>query len=108
MRPPSLSFRGAKRRGNLKQALTISPKASLCSECVPRDCHALLRKARNDKLASASLPCHGKARSAAFFDEVVKCFGQKKWGILIKKESEGLLFTDLEIPRDYYGLMEEF
>ena len=77
MRPPSLSFRGAKRRGNLKQALTISPKASLCSECVPRDCHALLRKARNDKLggllhpegrrdkpASASLPCHGKARSA--------------------------------------------
>ena len=64
MRPPSLSFRGAKRRGNLKQALTISPKASLCSECVPRDCRALLRKARNDKLASASLPCHCEERSA--------------------------------------------
>ncbi len=29
----------------------------------------------------------------------------KKWGILIKKESEGLVFTGLEIPRDYY--MEE-
>jgi len=25
----------------------------------------------------------------------------KKWGILIKKESESLVFTDLEIPRDY-------
>ena len=43
----------------------------------------------------------------AFFDEVVKCFWQKmgdlakKWGILIKKESEGLDFTGLEIPRDY-------
>ena len=26
----------------------------------------------------------------------------KKWGILIKKESESLIFTDLKIPRDYY------
>ena len=26
----------------------------------------------------------------------------KKWGILIKKESESLVFTSLEIPRDYY------
>ena len=25
----------------------------------------------------------------------------KKWGILIKKESESLIFTGLEIPRDY-------
>ena len=59
------------------QALTDSPKAFPCSGRVLRDCHALLCKARNDKLggllhpegrrdkpASASLPCHGKARSA--------------------------------------------
>ena len=26
----------------------------------------------------------------------------KKWGILIKKESESLIFTGLKIPRDYY------
>ena len=25
----------------------------------------------------------------------------KKWGILVKKESGSLAFTDLEIPRDY-------
>ncbi len=25
----------------------------------------------------------------------------KKWGILIKKESESFIFTDLKIPRDY-------
>jgi hypothetical protein len=25
----------------------------------------------------------------------------KKWGILIKKESESIIFTGLEIPRDY-------
>ena len=30
----------------------------------------------------------------------------KKWGILIKKESEGLDFTGLEIPRDYKKEME--
>ncbi|ERI67426.1 hypothetical protein HMPREF1548_04821, partial [Clostridium sp. KLE 1755] len=29
-------------------------------------------------------------------------FWQKKWGILIKRESESLNFTGLEIPRDYY------
>ena len=28
-------------------------------------------------------------------------FLEKKWGILIKKESESLIFTGLEIPRDY-------
>jgi len=28
-------------------------------------------------------------------------FWQKKWGILIKRESESLDFTGLEIPRDY-------
>ena len=42
------------------------------------------------------------------FEAVYQVFFDKKWGILIKKESEGLVFTDLEIPRDYYGLMEEF
>ena len=30
-------------------------------------------------------------------------FLAKKWGILIKKESESLIFTGLEIPRDYYS-----
>ena len=30
----------------------------------------------------------------------------KKWGILIKKESESLVFTGLEIPRDYWSCGE--
>ena len=30
----------------------------------------------------------------------------KKWGILIKKESESLIFIGLKIPRDYNGIME--
>ena len=30
----------------------------------------------------------------------------KKWGILIKKESESIIFTGLEIPRDYYIELE--
>ena len=42
-----------------------------------------------------------KARSAAFLEVYVKCFYEKKWGILIKKESGSLEFTGLEIPRDY-------
>jgi len=29
-------------------------------------------------------------------------FFAKKWGILIKKESESLVFTGFQIPRDYY------
>ena len=33
-------------------------------------------------------------------------FWQKKWGILIKKESESLVFTGLEIPRDYITIKE--
>ena len=33
-------------------------------------------------------------------------FGKKKWGILIKKESESLIFTGLEIPRDYLSSKE--
>ena len=32
---------------------------------------------------------------------------QIKWGILIKKESESLIFTGLEIPRDYFYIMED-
>jgi hypothetical protein len=43
-----------------------------------------------------------QARSAAFFEAFVKRFLRKKWGILIKKESESRVFTGLEIPRDYY------
>ena len=31
----------------------------------------------------------------------------KKWGILIKKESESLIITGLEIPRVYYDEREE-
>ena len=31
----------------------------------------------------------------------------KKWGILIKEESESLDFTDLKIPRDYEYALEE-
>ena len=34
-------------------------------------------------------------------------FGKKKWGILIKKESESLIFTGLEIPRDYIHVKED-
>ena len=34
-------------------------------------------------------------------------FLAKKWGILIKKESESLVFTGLEIPRDYINYTEE-
>ena len=39
MRPPSLSFRGAKRRGNLGEAVALSPMAFLGSGRVLRDCH---------------------------------------------------------------------
>ena len=75
MRPPSLSFRGAKRRGNLKQALTISPGLS----CVPGvycEIAAAPAEPRNDKSdsllhpegrkgkpESAFLPCHSEERS---------------------------------------------
>ena len=31
----------------------------------------------------------------------------KKWGILIKKESESLIFIGLKIPRDYKKTMDE-
>ena len=48
MRPPSLSFRGAKRRGNLGEAVAISPMAFPRSGRVLRDCHVGLRPPRND------------------------------------------------------------
>mgnify|MGYP007084207801 CR=1 FL=1 len=35
------------------------------------------------------------------FEAVYQVFFDKKWGILIKKESAGLDFTELKIPRDY-------
>jgi hypothetical protein len=35
-------------------------------------------------------------------------FLAKKWGILIKKESESLIFTGLKIPRDYLIEKEEW
>lgn len=41
-----------------------------------------------------------RVRSTAFFEGYLKRFG-KKWGILIKRESESLDFTGLKIPRDY-------
>ena len=75
MRPPSLSFRGAKRRGNLKQALSNSPGLS----CVPGvycEIAAAPAEPRNDKSdsllhpegrkgkpESAFLPCHSEERS---------------------------------------------
>ena len=62
MRPPSLSFRGAKRRGNLKQALTISPGLS----CVPGvycEIAAAPAEPRNDKPESLFIQKTQKARS---------------------------------------------
>ena len=44
-----LSFRGAKRRGNLGEAVAISPMAFPRSGRVLRDCHVGLRPPRNDK-----------------------------------------------------------
>ncbi|OUP64554.1 hypothetical protein B5F13_07430, partial [Drancourtella sp. An177] len=38
---------------------------------------------------------------AANFGRFVKCFWQKKWGILIKKESKPLINQGIKIPRDY-------
>lgn len=47
-------------------------------------------------------------RGTQHFSMKLSCvFGKKKWGILIKKESESLEITGLEIPRDYYYDKEE-
>ena len=35
------------------------------------------------------------------FEAVYQVFFDKKWGILIKMESESLIFTGLEIQREY-------
>ena len=75
MRPPSLSFRGAKRRGNLKQALSNSPGLS----CIPgvyceiatapaeprndKSDSLLHPEGRKGKPESAFLPCHSEERS---------------------------------------------
>ena len=69
-RLPNLSFRGAKRRGNLLQAAAILPIAFPQFSWVLRDCHVGLWPPRNDKSESFSLftfcsqpstlhrPCH--------------------------------------------------
>ena len=51
------------------QALTDSPKAFPCSGRVLRDCHALLCKARNDKLGSLLQPegCNDKMARPTLF-----------------------------------------
>ena len=41
-------------------------------------------------------------REAPHFSMDLSSVFDKKWGILIKKESESLIFTGLKIPRDYY------
>ena len=72
---PDLSFRGAKRRGNLKQAVTNPPgpsyDAAAYREIAPQGHFLALRaqgatapaEPRNDKSGSASLPCHSEERS---------------------------------------------
>ena len=72
---PDLSFRGAKRRGNLKQAVTNPPgpsyDAAAYREIAPQGHFPALRaqgatapaEPRNDKSGSASLPCHSEERS---------------------------------------------
>ena len=67
---PDLSFRGAKRRGNLKQAVTNPPgpsyDAAVYREIAPQGHFPALRaqgatapaEPRNDKLGSAFFPCH--------------------------------------------------
>ena len=67
---PDLSFRGAKRRGNLKQAVTTPPgpsyDAAVYREIAPQGHFPALRaqgatapaEPRNDKLGSAFFPCH--------------------------------------------------
>ena len=42
-----------------------------------------------------------QSASPQILSDLSRLFGQKKWGILIKKESASLDFTELKIPRDY-------
>ena len=67
---PGLSFRGAKRRGNLGEAVALSPGLSCVPACtarLPRPLRGLAMtsqggfphpEGRNDKPESASFPCH--------------------------------------------------
>jgi endoribonuclease, L-PSP family len=41
------------------------------------------------------------------FEAVYQVFFDKKWGILIKMESESLMFSGLEIPGDYFNIKGE-
>ena len=41
------------------------------------------------------------------FEAVYQVFFDKKWGILIKKESESLTNQGLKIPRDYNRIQED-
>ncbi|MSS62377.1 endoribonuclease L-PSP [Lachnospiraceae bacterium WCA-693-APC-MOT-I] len=43
-----------------------------------------------------------KGAKRRIFRWICQVFWQKKWGILIEKESESLIFTGLKIPRDYF------
>ncbi|MCI8372740.1 MAG: ParB N-terminal domain-containing protein, partial [Lachnospiraceae bacterium] len=49
-----------------------------------------------------------KGAKRRIFRWICQVFLAKKWGILIKKESESLIFTGLKIPRDYYSKKEVF
>ncbi|HCJ09060.1 MAG TPA: hypothetical protein DHV96_12090 [Lachnospiraceae bacterium] len=48
-----------------------------------------------------------KRAKRRIFRWICQVFLIKKWGILIKKESESLIFTGLKIPRDYNILKED-
>ena len=41
------------------------------------------------------------------FEAVYQVFFDKKWGILIKMESESLMYSGLEIQRDYFNIKGE-
>ena len=64
---PGLSFRGAKRRGNLGEAVAISPMAFPRSGRVLRDCHVGLRPPRNDKYGGQHRFNGGRYRSGRAF-----------------------------------------
>ena len=56
----------------------------------------------NKKIASnRKIYLINKGAKRRIFRWICQVFLIKKWGILIKKESESLIFGDLKIPRDY-------
>ena len=76
MRPPSLSFRGAKRRGNLGEAVALSPMAFPRSGRVLRDCHVGLWPPRNDKFESivrSTMPTYHLPACMAVTDRRYRC-----------------------------------